>query len=249
MHKLLAALSFFTRLPFWRLARIPDTAYRRVVDLWPAAGWVTGGITALSLLGALLILPPVAAVIVAFSIRVILTGALHEDGLADFIDGMGGGMNRTRILEIMKDSHIGSYGVIGLIMYFLLLVACVSSFPQQLAPVIVLAADPWSKFCASFLVNTLPYARKQEEAKNKLIYERMTIPAFILCFLFGFLPSLTMPLILWPALLISLVLAGLIIIYLKHKIGGYTGDCCGATALLCELSFYFSCAITCHLSI
>lgn len=246
MHKLLAALSFFTRIPFWRLARIPDTAYRRVVDLWPAAGWVTGGITALSLLGALLILPPVAAVVVAFSIRLILTGALHEDGLADFIDGMGGGTNRTRILEIMKDSHIGSYGVIGLIMYFLLLVACVSSFPPQLAPVIILSADPWSKFCASSLVNTLPYARKQEEAKNKLIYERMSVPSFILCLLLGVLPALLMPPILLLSLILPLILAGVIILYLKHKIGGYTGDCCGAAALICELSFYFSSAIICH---
>ena len=108
MDKLLAALGFFTRIPFWRLRNIPAEAYRRVVDLWPVAGLLTGGVAALTLWGASYILPPLVAVTVAYGVRALLTGALHEDGLADFIDGFGGGRDRQRILEIMKDSGIGS---------------------------------------------------------------------------------------------------------------------------------------------
>ncbi len=243
MKKLFAAIGFFTRIPVWRIAEIPADKYKRVVDLWPAAGWITGAVTALVLWGALQVLPAFAAVASAFAVRLLLTGGLHEDGLADFIDGMGGGTNREHILEIMKDSRIGSYGVLGLIFYFLLLISCVASFPVSIAPLIVFAADPWSKFCGSFIINTLPYARKQEEAKNKLIYDRMSIPAFLLCLLFGIIPSLFLPLPFLISLLLPAITATAMILYMRYKIGGYTGDCCGATVLLCELSFYFSAAI------
>lgn len=243
MKKLFAAIGFFTRIPVWRITEIPVENYKRVVDLWTVAGWITGGITALVLWGALHVLPPFAAVVTAFAARLLLTGGLHEDGLADFIDGTGGGTSRDRILEIMKDSRIGSYGVLGLIFYFLLLVSCVASLPTEIAPLIVFAADPWSKFCGSFLINTLPYARKQEEAKNKLIYDRMSLSAFVICFIAGVLPSILLPIPYWLALSLPLLIAALMILYLRYKIKGYTGDCCGATALLCELSFYFSAAI------
>lgn len=248
MKKLLAAIGFFTRIPVWRLVDIPAEKYKRVVDLWPAAGWLTGGITALALCGALCIMPPFAAVTAAFAVRLLLTGALHEDGLADFFDGTGGGTDRNRVLEIMKDSRIGSYGVIGLIIYFLMLISCVASLPSAVAPLVVLAADPWSKFCASSLINTLPYARRAEEAKNKLVYDRMGVWQFLLCFLFGILPALLLPPTYLFSLILPAVIALLMILYLRYKIGGYTGDCCGASALLCELAFYLSATIINHIS-
>ena len=123
MKKLAASLIFFTRLPLWRWVTVDSSYYSRVVELWPAVGWLTGCVTAGSLYAASMIFPPLAAVIIAFAVRVLLTGAMHEDGLADFFDGFGGGTSRERILAIMKDSHIGTYGVLGLILYFLLLLA------------------------------------------------------------------------------------------------------------------------------
>lgn len=242
MKKFFAAVGFFTRIPVWKICEIPADKYKRVVDLWPLAGWITGGITALALWGALHVFPPVTAVMAAFAVRLILTGGLHEDGLADFIDGFGGGTDRNRILEIMKDSRIGSYGVIGLIVYFILMITSVTSLPVHLSPLIVLAADPWSKFCGSFLINTLPYARKQEEAKNKLIYDRMTPAAFLICVAAGFLPILLLPFTYWACMCLPMLMAVGMILYLRYKIGGYTGDCCGATALLCELTFYLTSA-------
>ncbi len=246
MKKLFAAIGFFTRIPVWKITDIPSDKYKRIVDLWPAAGWITGGLTALTLWGALQVLPPFAAVVTAFAVRLLLTGALHEDGLADFIDGTGGGSTRERILEIMKDSRIGSYGVIGLVIYFMLLVSCVASLPPAISPLAVLAADPWSKFCGSFIINTLPYARKQEEAKNKIVYDRMSAPAFVICLLSGLLPAILLPEAYWLALLLPMAVAAAMILYMRCKIGGYTGDCCGATALLCELAFYFSSAVIAH---
>ncbi len=111
--RLLAALTLLTRLPFWRLRRVPTEAFAHTTDWWSAVGWLTGGVTACVLWGAAAWLPAHLAVVVAFAARVLLTGALHEDGLADFFDGFGGGTTRERTLAIMKDSHIGTYGVLG----------------------------------------------------------------------------------------------------------------------------------------
>ena len=118
---ILAAFIFFTRLPFWRIREVPAECFKHVVPYWPLSGWLTGGIMAGVLWLSAQILPFSVAVLLALAARLLITGALHEDGLADFFDGFGGGTNRERILSIMKDSHIGSYGVIGLIFYFLLL--------------------------------------------------------------------------------------------------------------------------------
>ena len=117
--KLLAALIFFTRLPFWRITEVPAAYFKRVVDYWPFVGWLTGVIMAGTLWLSAQFLPMSTAVILALLARLLVTGALHEDGLADFCDGFGGGTSREKILSIMKDSHIGSYGVLGLIIYYL----------------------------------------------------------------------------------------------------------------------------------
>ena len=118
---LLAAFIFFTRLPFWRLKEVPSECFKHVVPYWPWVGWLTGSVMAMVLALGSLVMPVSLAWIWAIVTRLLITGALHEDGLADFFDGFGGGTTRERTLAIMKDSHIGTYGVIGLIVYFLLM--------------------------------------------------------------------------------------------------------------------------------
>ena len=134
MKHVLAALIFFTRLPFWRLGEVPAEYYKNVVRYWPYVGWLTGGIMAAVYLGATCVLPKSCAVVLALTARLLVTGALHEDGFADFADGFGGGTNRSRILEIMKDSHIGTYGVIALIVYYILFTGIASSLPIKWQP-------------------------------------------------------------------------------------------------------------------
>ena len=137
-----AALIFFTRLPFWRLHQPPKACYATVVEHWPLTGWLTGGTMAATLYFGSWYLPYSIAVLLAIVVRLLITGALHEDGLADFLDGFGGGgNNRERILAIMKDSHIGTYGVIGLILYVLLLAAALIAMPVELAALTILAAE------------------------------------------------------------------------------------------------------------
>lgn len=188
-------------------------------------------------------LPYIIAVLLAIVVRLLVTGALHEDGLADFLDGFGGGgHDRERILSIMKDSHIGTYGVLGLIIYELLLVATLYSLPPTLAALTILAADPYAKMVTAQLITMMPYARKEEEAKNKTVYRKMQWPAGISLAIQGLLP---MGLYLWYTglpweLIIFLPCLAMYLLYLLiwNRLRGYTGDCCGAVCLLVELTVY-----------
>ena len=241
MDRILATLMFFTRLPFWRIKQVDTEHFKHVVPLWPLAGWLTGGIMVGVLWLASQVMPLSMAWLLAIVSRLLVTGCLHEDGLADFCDGMGGGETRERILLIMKDSHIGTYGVIGLIIYFLLLTQ-MSALPLLLLCAIVFTGDVWCKFVSSHIINILPYARKEEEAKNKTIYQRMTaIEAFIGALL-GTIPAVIfLPKTFWSALLAPVVVFILLMWLMKRRIQGYTGDCCGALFLISELSYLLTC--------
>ena len=238
-----AALIFFTRLPFWRWHQPPQTCYATVVEHWPLTGWLTGGAMAATLYFASWYLPYTIAVLLAIVVRLLITGALHEDGLADFLDGFGGGGNhRERILAIMKDSHIGTYGVLGLIIYELLLAAALIAMPVELAALTILAADPYSKMVTSQLVSMMPYARTETEAKNRTVYRKISWKAGVSLALQGCLPLAAY---LWYTglrwdLIIFIPALVMYFLYLLiwRKIHGYTGDCCGAVCLLVELAVY-----------
>ncbi len=240
MLRILAAFIFFTRLPFGRLAEIPAEYFKNIVSHWALVGWLTAGASVLVLYAASFFLPASVAVSCAIITRLLITGCLHEDGLADFFDGFGGGTSRERVLEIMKDSHIGSYGVIGLISYFGLYYSSLNALPIELAGCAMLAGDPFCKGVAGMIINRLPYARKAEEAKSKIIYNRMTANEYLFCAVCALLPLGWLPRAeyLW-ACLFPVITWYLLTSLMKRKIQGYTGDCCGATFLLCELSFYF----------
>ncbi len=245
-----AAFIFFTRLPFWRLHQPPKECYKSVVEHWPLTGWLTGGAMAATLYFGNMILPTAVAVILAIVVRLLVTGALHEDGLADFFDGFGGGgKDRQRILDIMKDSHIGTYGVLALIVYFALLFTTLSTLNGQfsiincqLSTLIVLAADPYSKMVTSQLVMMLPYARKESEAKNNTVYRKMDWKAGIGLAIQGLLPMiffLYLTGLSWEwVIFVPCIVMYFLYMLIRSRLQGYTGDCCGAVCLLVELSVY-----------
>ena len=239
-----AALIFFTRLPFWRAYQPPQSSYKTVVEYWPLTGWLTGGAMAATLYFGSMVLPHAVAVIAAIAVRLLITGALHEDGLADFMDGFGGGDDRERILAIMKDSHIGTYGVLGLIIYLLLLGTALYSMPVTVAALAILGADPFSKMVTSQLVNMLPYARREEEAKNKTVYRKPSFAAGLSLTVQGLLPLIIMIWLTGISWYLVIAIPPLVMYFLYllmlRKIRGYTGDCCGAVCLLVELAVYLS---------
>jgi len=243
--RILAAFIFFTRLPLWRMRQPPRECYATVVEHWPLTGWLTGGVMALVLWFGPLLLPYGICVLLAIVARLLLTGGLHEDGLADFADGFGGGGgDRQRTLDIMKDSHIGTYGVLTLVVYALLLWSALSALPPHLAALTVLVGDPYAKMLAAQTVMMMPYARSAEQAKNRTVYRRMPIWASVGLAVEGLLP---MALFLWwmsPDIewqtVIFLPCLTMYALYrlIYSRLRGYTGDCCGAIFLLVELTVY-----------
>jgi adenosylcobinamide-GDP ribazoletransferase len=190
-----------------------------------------------------MVLPYPVVIVLAIVVRLFITGALHEDGLADFLDGFGGGgSDRERILAIMKDSHIGTYGVLGLVVYELLLAATLYTLNAETAALAVLAADPYAKMVTAQLILMMPYARREEEAKAKTVYRKFNTLAGISLALQGLLPMaifLYLTRLPWE-LVIFLPCIVMYFLYLLiwNKLRGYTGDCCGAVCLLVELAVY-----------
>lgn len=243
--RLWASFIFFTRLPFWRIYQPPKEAYQGVVEFWPLAGWLTAGVMAGVLYGSSLVFSYEIAIVLAMVSRLLLTGALHEDGLADFFDGFGGGgQDRQRILNIMKDSHIGTYGVLALIVYMLTLWFALHSLTPIDATLTILAVDPFAKMLSAQVIQMMPYARTEETAKNKTVYRKSPVAASIGLAFQGLLP---IGLYLWwmqervgwlLLIFIPLLVISFLSLFIWKRLRGYTGDCCGALFLLTELSAY-----------
>lgn len=238
MRSFLAALMMFTRLPLWRIVRVDKKYYSHILLYWPVVGFLTGVTTWGTLYACAQIMPLLPACVLAIIARLVLTGALHEDGLADFFDGFGGGRDKESILRIMKDSHIGSYGTIGLIMYFMLYVSFLYTLYPSAGAATIIGADVLSKLCTAVMINTLPYARTEETSKTKVLYHKLSAIKFgvvaIVC-----MAALSLLSVCFLAIIPVVLLVIALRYYFKYKIGGYTGDCCGASVLLAEQAFYF----------
>ena len=186
-------------------------------------------------------LPYMIAILLAIIVRLLITGALHEDGLADFLDGFGGGgSDRERILSIMKDSHIGTFGVLGLILYEMLLFVTLCSMSPRMAALAILVATPYARMLTAQLVMMMPYARREEEAKAKMIYRKMNWQAGISLAIQGLLPMVAF---LWwsginweMVIFVPCIALYFLYLFIWKKLSGYTGDCCGAVCLIVELT-------------
>ena len=233
----LLALGFYTRVP------CPQTLdYKQLpkaIVYLPLVGWLVGGITASSFYLADLLWPPVTAVILALSIGIFLTGAFHEDGFADVCDGFGGGWGKQRILEIMKDSTIGVYGVLGLLLIFLLKISLLGDMLAAAVPLVLLAGHSISRLPPLLLMQRYDYARdtdsKAAGAVYKLSLKELLVATAIALIPLALLPALCVLAII-PVLGVNWVLGR----YFHRTIGGYTGDCLGASQQIAETVFYLS---------
>jgi adenosylcobinamide-GDP ribazoletransferase len=252
----LLALQFFTRVPLG--SRVSDwvgyspEAMRASTAHWPGVGWLVGALAALSFVGLRLLLPDVdgAALLAAglsTGLTVLLTGALHEDGLSDVADGLGGAHERERALEIMKDSRVGAYGVLALLLVLLMKVALLvmlDALDLALLATGLLAAHVCSRFWPLLLIRVLPHVSQTERSKSKALAEQISTRSLLVA---GgwMLPVLALAQGLvddvrwfWP-----LLTSGLAFVvmwrWFARRLQGFTGDCLGATQQVCELAFYF----------
>jgi len=251
---LLVAVQFLTRLSVPPFKHYDPQWLHQSSRHFPAVGLLVGLLCAgVFWLSSLLFTPLVAAVLsTAFGIK--LTGAFHEDGLADSCDGLGGGLTRERTLTIMKDSRLGTYGVLGLVSALLLKISLLTSMPIPMAVIALIIGHTASRLLCISLLSLLPYGGEIEHAKAKPMAQQLTpiqglyssgwlILAIILVALI--FPN-TMQQIGLAQWLLAFILALIATDYmrrlLRRRLDGYTGDGLGATQQLSEIAIYIGLA-------
>jgi adenosylcobinamide-GDP ribazoletransferase len=238
-----AALRFFTRLPVPAWVGHTAEQLNHAARYFTLVGIIVGAIGAGVTLAAAQLWPTAIAVLLGMAATLLATGAFHEDGLADSIDGIGGGWTREDVLRIMKDSRIGSYGAIGIGMVLLAKFEAVSNLAGVSRwltfAAAVVAGHSVSRFASTTLIYALDYARDDDSSKSKPLATRLGKGELALAALFGLAPCALLP---WPQVGVALALVALTTWLAARKflrrIGGYTGDCLGATQQLTEIAFY-----------
>lgn len=271
----LLSLQFFTRIPV--TGRLADwvgfspAMLRASAGHFPGVGVLIGalvaGLTALLLAW----LPPSAfaplvAAVLGTVFSVMLTGAFHEDGLADIADGLGGSQDRVRALEIMKDSRVGAFGAIAVVLALLAkvaLLALLGSISPQWMVMGIFAAHVVSRTWPLLLIRLMPHVGDAAGSKSKPLADQISVAALVAAFVWCFM-ALALVIIaqaamnyvaasaanLWvPAmpLLAGVSVSGLAFAYmgrlLWRRLQGFTGDGLGATQQVCEIAFYLGLAL------
>lgn len=248
---MVTAVQFLTRIPVATTVPTRD-ALQRAPLFFPLVGTAIGGVTTGMLWLAGLFWPVWIAVILALAAELRLTGALHEDGLADFCDGFGGGWTRDKILEILKDSRVGTYGTLGLGFAVALRVGClvalVSEYGQErwiywsAALIASAAVGRWMMVLAMVLVPPVV----QRESLTNDVASHTTWRCFAYSGL-GAMPAIGLLAVLMPAK--ALLAIGLVSIAtltltssIRRKLGGMTGDCLGCIGYISQILVLLSAA-------
>ncbi|MFY0599993.1 MAG: adenosylcobinamide-GDP ribazoletransferase [Cyclobacteriaceae bacterium] len=241
------ALMFYTRIPFPKWVDHSPDYINKSIRYFPLIGWIVGaGAASVYLVGSWLI-NPLFGICLSFAASVLITGAFHEDGFADACDGFGGGWTKDKILAIMKDSRIGAYGVVGLIiLYFFktsLLWEISSLTDGFIISLLFISAHSISRFIAGTFVFTHDYVRDTDDSKAKPVAKQSGLVNLITSFFFGVIPLVVLVfatknyffLLIIPATYLAKMWLSR---YFTKWIGGYTGDCLGATQQVIEVAVY-----------
>jgi adenosylcobinamide-GDP ribazoletransferase len=248
LHIFLTAVMFYTRIPCPKWVDHDPTFISLSTRYFPFIGWIVGGVCAGTILLSYFLFSPIVSLLIGLVISVLLTGAFHEDGFADVCDGFGGGWTKEKILTIMKDSRVGTYGVVGIVLIFGIKISStleISTVANQLIfALLILSSHSLSRMMAVTIIYFQPYAREDENSKAKPVAIGISTLNFIIALLFGLTPFIFLVLLTNWRLLVALLPMALITLYLakyfKKWIGGYTGDCLGATQQVNEVMFLLS---------
>ncbi|MCF8176716.1 MAG: adenosylcobinamide-GDP ribazoletransferase [Burkholderiaceae bacterium] len=238
-----AALRFFTRLPVPAWVGHTQHQLDHAARYFPLIGILIGGIGAGVTELVALVLPIDIAILLGMAATILATGAFHEDGFADSCDGFGGGWDKAQVLTIMKDSRIGSYAALGVGLILLTKWSALSELDADFGPPLLalalIAGHAVSRLASTTLIFVLDYVREDASAKSKPLAQRMAPRELAIAALTGLAPCLLLPA---GAVLVALALVALVTLlaarYFVRRIGGYTGDCLGATQQLSEVGFY-----------
>jgi adenosylcobinamide-GDP ribazoletransferase len=238
VEELFVAFQFLTRLPISRIAYQPDSLSRSV-KFFPVVGLVIG--FAASLLHRILTphLDRALVALLLLTFLVLITGGLHEDALADTADAFGGGWNRQQILTILRDSRIGSFGALALVLsvlarFLLLSILPVNRFTASVVSAHVLCR--WTTLPLGYFLRTA----REDEGQGARIAQKISLTSLLAGTLLSF--AIVFYLLrsqFWIPIVATLLITGLSGLYYYRRIGGITGDCFGATNQLAEIAVYF----------
>ncbi|HET6390499.1 adenosylcobinamide-GDP ribazoletransferase [Hyphomicrobium sp.] len=233
------ALQFLTRIPLKHIDPLPRDWLARAAKYLPLVGGLIGIATGGVILLASYVFPWPLPVILGLGFAILLTGALHEDGLADTADAFGGGHTRERCLEIMKDSRIGTYGVLALIITLALKATALAHVSAATAAAIVIAGFAGARLAPVLALAALPYGGG-EAAKVSRTASDMTRNELGVAVGTGLIFGLIFlnPLVFLASTLFAGVAAALVALIAQQKIGGYTGDVLGAIEQVYETVFF-----------
>ena len=257
----LLALQFFTRIPVTgRLAQwvgYTPAMLRASAAHFPGVGWLVGALVAGVSALLLMALPPspyvpLVVAVLGTAAGVWLTGAFHEDGLADVADGLGGAPERERALLIMKDSRVGAFGALALVLMLLAKVsvlALIGSISEDLMCLGLFAAHVVSRALPLVLIRAMPHVGDDATTKSKPLADQISGSSLAIAFLWS-MGALALVYFADDGMnLIAPVLGAVLALLWMwrlfwRRLQGFTGDCLGATQQVCELAFYLGLALT-----
>lgn len=244
---LLLAWQYFVRIPLpaalSRRVEFTQDGLERAIRYFSLAGIFVGCLAGVVFWGGYALLHNQGlAILLSMAATILATGALHEDGLGDFFDGfVGGWQSKARILEIMKDSRLGTFGVLALVMTLLIKWQTLTALPAKWVPAALIAGHAFSRFASGAFIFTHQYARANDNdaGRAKPMIKHMSQTDFIILTVIGMVPLVLVHdlLVLLGIPLLWGLRAGLGY-WFSRKIGGYTGDCIGAAQQLIEAAFY-----------
>ena len=271
----LLSLQFFTRIPVTgRLANwvgFSPAMLRASAGHFPGVGVLVGLLVSAFTAMLLMTLPatgsaPLVAAALGTAFGVLITGAFHEDGLADVVDGLGGSHDRARSLEIMKDSRVGAFGAIAVVLMLMCKVSLLGMLGDVSAALMVVAllvAHVVSRTWPLLTIRLLAHVGDVAGSKSKPLADQISLGALATGFSWLFLSlalvsygqnatdfividvDLQSLLIAFAkAILASLLAWGLMTRWFWRRLQGFTGDCLGATQQVCELAFYLGLAVS-----
>jgi adenosylcobinamide-GDP ribazoletransferase len=242
IRRFLIAVQFMTRLPVGRTLSSSEAELGKAAAFFPLVGVIVGGGAALVFVLLQRVLPASASVLCAITFGTFITNGFHEDGLADSFDGFGGGWTKDRVLEIMRDSRIGTYGALALIFVILAKLNFLSSLPQGQVWRLLIVGHTAARWTTLPLCVWLPYARVEGQGK------RVAKQVGTLEVLIGTVTLIPVLLLFsWQAAVAALLVTSLMTLlcglYFRVRLRGITGDCLGAANQLTEVSLYLTAVV------
>ncbi len=245
LRLLQVAIQYFTRLPVPAIDDFDSAWLTASARFFPWVGLIIGGLTALIYFALGQVIDQSLAALLALLASVAMTGAFHEDGLADTFDALGGVVSRERALTIMRDSRIGTYGSLALIATITIRWQALASLPLLIGACMLPIVHSAARLAAASVMMSLNYVRDDDPgAKAKPVAQHLSMQNFLIGAIA--LSVAIVPLVIWLRVwLVPLSLALLAVVITRYvcvgwfsrRLGGYTGDSLGACEQLAEIAF------------